>query len=69
MTMLLYQVQVVREAEDLEEKIKALRTFLDNPEETTSLLELERLHKQLVVMREYDRILRERISHFSGELR
>lgn len=61
-----YQERVVKENEELEEKIKSLRTFLERLLEGVKvpIEEWNRLEKQLEVMREYARILRERIDNF-----
>jgi hypothetical protein len=58
-----YQERVVNEQNALDEKIEKLTEFLATPR-TTCLIELERLDRQLRIMREYSRVLGERITNF-----
>ena len=61
-----YQQRVVLERDELSEKIDKLRTFLDDQKSVQVVRadELDRLHRQHIVMRAYLAILNERIAHF-----
>ena len=59
-----HQERVVTEQNQLDEKIEKLTEFLANPQ-IVCAIELERLDRQLRVMKEYSKILGERIQHFN----
>jgi hypothetical protein len=58
-----YQERVVNEQNALDEKIGKLTEFLAHPQ-TKCLIELERLERQLRIMKEYSAVLGERIQNF-----
>ena len=60
-----YQKRVVREKLELDEKLKRLKDFLlGDRKKEVPLVELERLQRQSVAMKEYSEILGERIEGF-----
>ena len=63
-----YQKRVIEEADELDNKIEKLETFLLNPSsyiKITELPELGRLKRQADAMRLYSYILHNRIKHFN----
>lgn len=63
--MLPFQQRVIDEKEELDTKITNLNTFLTKGGFEIRTDELNRLIKQLAVMREYSNILKERIENFT----
>lgn len=61
-----YQQRVVQEEHELNERTEKLTAFLDSQKsvQVVKADELDRLHRQLIVMRAYRAILRERIAAF-----
>ena len=60
-----FQIRVVEEKQELDEKIARLDAFVDGSLfSQASPDEQGRLHRQLGVMQMYSRILGERIAHF-----
>ena len=60
-----YQKRVVSEKLELDEKLKRLKDFLlGDRKKEVPLVELERLQRQSVAMKEYSEILGERIEGF-----
>jgi len=59
-----YQKRVIDEADQLDEKIKKLKCFIEYPPNSVGLPELNRLCRQLDAMQLYSYILHNRIKHF-----
>jgi len=63
--MLPHQERVVKEKEELDERLRKLKAFFNTPlYQTISHDETVRLRNQADVMQEYSDILTERINHF-----
>ena len=63
--MLPHQERVVKEKEELDERLRKLKAFFKTPlYQTISHDETVRLRNQADVMQEYSDILTERINHF-----
>ena len=59
-----YQKRVVLEKEELDKKITKLADFLKSPPSTVVVKELQRMKRQLALMKAYSDVLHERISAF-----
>ena len=59
-----YQKRVVLEKEELDKKITKLAVFLKDPPGTVVVKELQRMKRQLALMKGYSDVLHERISAF-----
>ena len=64
-----HQLRVVQEKAELDTKIESLSSFIELDLFKTGVPEAEqrRMLRQLVVMRDYSRILGERIAAFGGD--
>ena len=62
-----HEQRVVKEVADLEERLLKLEAFLNggSAATTVSTSELNRLHRQVIIMRSYRDVLNERIEAFT----
>ena len=63
-----YQERLIEEQEQLQDRIKALESFMETEEHDALIwTERVRLKRQLQIMRDYDHVLTQRIDSFLGD--